>query len=56
MRIITKEQDDKAIISFIFDIFTRFSPEKVMDNRQINEVVAVFKKQSLGSKLFQKNQ
>ena len=42
MRIIIKERDENVIKNFIFDIFTKFSKEDVMNRKQIEEVFQVF--------------
>lgn len=46
MKVIFKERDDYAIKNFIFDIFTKFSKEEVMNRKQIEEVFQVFGQQS----------
>lgn len=39
MKVVFKELDENTIISYIFDIFTKYSPEQFMNNTQINEVI-----------------
>ena len=46
MKIIFKERDDYVIKNFIFDIFTKFSKEEIMNRKQIEEVFQVFGQQS----------
>ena len=42
MKVIFKERDEYVIKNFIFDIFTKFSKEEVMNKKQIEEVFQVF--------------
>jgi hypothetical protein len=42
MKVIFKERDELVIKNFIFDIFTKYSKEEVMNRKQIEEVFQVF--------------
>jgi hypothetical protein len=41
MRLIFKETDLVVIKNFIFDVFTKYSKDEVMDSKQIEEVFSV---------------
>ena len=42
MRTIFKERDENAIKNFIFDTFTKYSKDEIMNVKQIEEVFSVF--------------
>lgn len=44
MRVIFKEKDIITVASFIFDIFSKYSTEGNILNKEIREVVQVFRK------------
>jgi hypothetical protein len=49
MKTIFKERDELLIINFIFDIFTKYSKEELMNSKEIKEVFSVFKRRNLDS-------
>jgi hypothetical protein len=42
MRNIFKERDINVIRNFIFDVFTKYSKDEIMNSKQIEEVISVF--------------
>jgi hypothetical protein len=44
MRLIFKERDIFTVVNFIFDIFSNYSQDQHINNTQIKEVIAVFRK------------
>ncbi len=44
MRLLFKERNDKVLINFIFDIFTKYSKTDIMDQKQVRECFQVFRK------------
>lgn len=44
MRMIFKERDIFTVVSFIFDIFSKYSLDQKINNIQIKEVISVFRK------------
>jgi len=49
MKTMFKERDELIIINFIFDIFTKYSKEELMNSKEIKEVFSVFKRRNLES-------
>lgn len=42
MKMMFKEHDELKIINYIFDLFTKFSKEGNMNNKQLKDVFEVF--------------